>query len=179
MRDRNPEIARVVRQHVVVDAEVEATRVTGAERSPVAADEEDLIAIADAADECGGGTIGKRTIRVEWRIAFARRAIAAIAPPAGFAGGREIDLLTGVDVDFRVDPLLARVHDNLALAHTARRNTSGFVPVVVALSSIELDPIDFFTRDADGSPSAAAAFLELDVTTVHAKQLALQTSAIV
>src|SRR6188472_3974892 len=58
VRDRHPEIARVVREHVVVDTEIEASGVAGPERARVGADEEDLIAIADAADECGGGTIG-------------------------------------------------------------------------------------------------------------------------
>src|SRR5262245_34921700 len=175
--DGDSQVSRVVREHVVIDAEIQTAVVTSAERSRVRTDEEDLIAIADAANECSGRTIGKRAVGVERGVALAIGAVLAVASPSSFTLRSEVDLLTRADVNPRVGPLLARIDDDLALAHAAR-NTSRFVAILVALSAIELDPIDFIARNADGSSPATAAIFELDFTTVHTEQLALHTPAI-
>ena len=78
-RGGDPQVPRVVRQHIVVDAQIEPAGIACAERSGISTDEEVLVAVADAADQCGGRTFRQRAVWIERRIAFAFGAIAAIA----------------------------------------------------------------------------------------------------
>src|SRR5262245_40574023 len=181
---RDSEVAGVVRQHVVIDSQVEPDRVPGPEGAGFSTNEEILVAIADAPDERGRGPVGKWAARIEWRIALAFCPIAAVASPAGLALRREKDLLTRPYVDTGIGPLIAGRDHDLTLTHPARRSGERLLAVAIPAAAVEpatleLDSVDVIAGDPNRPSAPTGTFLELDLAPVHTEELALQAPAVV
>ena len=62
-------------------------------------------------------TIGHRAVGIGGRVVLPFGPVTPIPAPADFAGGRQINRLSGADVDARIVPRQVAGHDHLALAH--------------------------------------------------------------
>src|SRR5262245_60638547 len=115
--DGDSEAARVIAQHVIVDAQIQPARVAGAKWALINADEEVVLTFADPADECSGRALGQRTVGIGGGVAFAFRPITSIGTPACLALGREVNLLSAAHVHTGVGPRVASRDNHLTLAH--------------------------------------------------------------
>src|SRR6185503_6627973 len=167
--NNDPKRARVVLQVVVVDSKVEPARVADADLAFVVADEEQVLARTDPADQRRAGPAGHRPPRVAVRAAFARGAVLAARAPAHLAGRAEAHALTGPHVDAGVGPLRRRIHVDAALAHPRRPLSVVVVapargpPLRPARVLVQLDAPHLGARIA----LAAAAVVELDRVAAH------------
>src|SRR5688572_30519625 len=182
VRDGDAERTAVVGQHVVIDAEIQASARTHAERTRLVTDEEHVV-VADAAQEGGRRAIRERPARVVRRTALTGGAVTPIGSPPRFTAGLNVNRLAGADVSAGIGPLLAGGDVDLPFPHAAGDATGGIIRAVVAIESrllavIELDAGDVAPRNADDPAIEAATLLEFDFTAKHPDQLTLNATSI-
>src|SRR4051812_2413418 len=174
--------AGVVLEIVVIDPQKQSPALAHADRVRVVADEEVVVAIADAADERRRRPARDRPAVVARRAMLAARTILPSRSPAHAARRAHINCLPGADADSGVGPSLSGADVDIALPHAARSAAAGLAVIASMIARTgfgELDPRHLIALDPHPLTAEESALpFELDDAVADRDQLALHAPSV-